>query len=223
MRRRPQSRQYRRRAGAADDTYQLDVIVSLFAIMLVILVALTSARGVLDASSHLEYRTEAPSESVFMQRSIQIPYGAREIWVVGAQQMFRLDRTEIVRRVQNSRIGTNLSVRDDTVFVRISALSSTEPTWTLSVHLGEGNAANWIRSELIELKDSEALQEFASRRTRVLLVVRPNGVESLGELSSHLRRTRRPHIFVPRSEMDTPITLSYRRRSFAYDKILRAY
>ncbi|MEM8827274.1 MAG: hypothetical protein AAGD40_10205 [Pseudomonadota bacterium] len=199
----------------------MDVVVCLFAIMLVVLIALTAATAVSESVSDLEYQTAEPEADAFMLRSIQAPYRNRDLWIVGADDMIRIDKTAISRRAADLPPRPNLAVRGPGAVVDIERLGGT--SWKMSITLTDRAEADWLIAERIELTDQTALEAWAAEQTPVVVALLKDGHGQAAPLSDLMRGTLKPHeIFV--YTMDNPqIIASYHRGNFAHERILRVY
>jgi hypothetical protein len=219
----PSDDQVRRRAIEQDEMYQLDVVVSVFAIMLVILVALAAAGATAEGQSRLHYRPVEAGENVFMLRSVQVPYSDREIWAAGKDTLFRIDLAEIVKGLAQVRLVKPLAFSRDGADISLEEVPDGLAAWRLSILISDRDSAKWLKRRTISFADDDTLAAWAAERSSVIVFVWRDGYPRLSRLSELLRAQLRPYTLVLLADETSSITISYRRANFAYDKILRVY
>lgn len=216
-------REWRPYTGEGDDTYQLDVVVSLFAIMLVILVALAAASSAADSRVLITYRTADSGDDRFVPASIQTPYAFNEVWAADADGLFEIDRGAVVSAMRDQAPGAPAGITGEGADADLLTFPDDPLGWRLRLNLHDRPAAGWLRARDIGWDDTAALQEWAAEDGGVVVFVWLSGHERLPLLSQLLRTTMRPHRLYPFSDDVATLVIEYNRANFAYDKVLRAY
>lgn len=88
-------------SGSLSDAYQVDVVVALFAILLVLLLTSTArlqSEPVRDTL--MDYRPDDPSAALFQLRSMAPTYPYRSLWVAKDDRLTRIDLRAIAERYE---------------------------------------------------------------------------------------------------------------------------
>lgn len=208
---------------AGDDTYQLDVVVSLFAILLVILVALAAARSAAESRVLVTWEAAAEGEPRFMPRSIQTPYGFHEVWGADAAGLFEIDRRAAVRAMADQSPDAPAGHSGPGADIFLDTFPDDPLGWRLRVNLHDRAAAGWIKARSIAWDDEAALAAWSAEERPVVVVVWASGHAHLPLLSRLLRRDMRPHRIEPFTDDVALVSIDYARANFAHAKVLRPY
>lgn len=207
----------------ADQSYQLDAIVSLFAVMLVVLVVLVSSRALNDGKTELEYLPATTREELFVLRSINTPYAFRETWLMTDSELLFVNR-ERVATLLNEKITPIVSgFRDGNSSVSFFPEEEAVGQWRVRMTFKDDPIDASFISERIDIEDKQALTEWALRKSAILLYVWPRGRPVLASVVSSLRKASRPHKLRLLRGDNKPISLSRTGSNFKHEKILRSY
>ena len=213
----------RARAVQSDETYQLDVVVSLFAIMLVILIALAAAASVADSTIRVQYETAEPGEDRFMLASIQTPYSFAGLWAADGDGLYEIDRGAVIDALSSQSPDAPPGMSGPGADAWIDSFPDDPLGWRLRLNLYDRPAAGWLRAREIGWDDTAALDAWAAEEGGIVLFVWKSGHGRLPLLSKLLRRSMRPHRLVPLTDDAATLNIDYNRANFAYDKVLRPY
>lgn len=206
-----------------DDTYQLDVVVSLFAVMLVILVALAAAASVADTTIRIDYETAEPGEDRFVLASIQTPYEFAALWAADGEGLFEIDRGAVIAGLEGQSSEAPPGMSGPGADAWVDAYPDDPLGWRLRVNLYDRPAAAWLRGREIAWDDAEALAAWGAEEGGIVLFVWASAHEHLPALSRVLRQSMRPHRLHVFSDDVATLNIDYNRANFAYDKVLRPY
>ncbi len=212
-----------RRAREEDAMYQLDVVVSLFAIMLVILVALASAASVAETRYTVEYETAEPEAPPFVLSSIQTPYRFFEIWAADGEGLFRIDRAAVVRELAKEPAGRAPGISGPGADAWMESFPDSPLEWRFRLNLHDRPETGWLQARHIAWDDEAALDDWATEEAGAVIFVWESARGRLPALSARLRTAMRPHRIVPFTSDTATLTITYARSNFAYDKVLRPY
>jgi len=211
------------RLADTDETYQLDVVVSLFAIMLVVLIALAAAASVADSTIRVQYETAEPGGDRFMLASIQTPYSFAGLWAADGDGVFEIDRAAVIDGLAGQSPGAPPGMSGPGADAWIDSFPDDPLGWRLRINVHDRPAAGWIRAREIAWDDTEALTAWAGEEGAIVLFVWKSGHPHLPLLSRLLRGSMRPHRLVPLTDDTATLNIDYTRANFAYDKVLRPY
>lgn len=153
-----------RRAGTQDEMYQLDAVVSLFAMVLLILIttAVAAGIGVVD----IRNRTAAPEAPAFRMASIDAPFPRLETWMLHEGQLLRLDYDVAARLLLEgeglSRGATDPVSGVDLLFEASPGVVGAYDRIEVILPAGPLEAGGVI-DEALEVQDAEALSAWADR------------------------------------------------------------
>lgn len=214
----------RRRAQIdGDDSYQIDAVVSLFAVLLVVLVVLSAVSAIEDGEAPLDYRIEEPDQESFVLKSIRAPYLFRAPWIVSETELLAIDLQAIAEKLETDVSPNVPGFSDGTAKVLFAADADVVGEWRISLIFNSDRPEASFIKERIALSDDDAVTRWASRPGEALIYVWKSGWTHLPRLSDLLRETARPHAFALLQEPRGKIALSRGHRNFAHEKILRAY
>lgn len=213
----------RDREGGRDEMYQLDAVVSLFAMVLLILIttALAAGIGVVDYRN----RTTAPEAPMFRLTSIDAPFPRLETWMLQKGQLLRLDYDAAARLLLEDR-GLSRGATDpisglDLLF---DASPGTVGAYDrIEVILPSGPLeAGGVIKEALPVEDEEALATWAGDANPARLIAWPP------------ERAHIAPVMNAADQMGRPVTLTLQsgrgkfvaRRnaaSFSFRNVLRVY
>lgn len=207
----------------SDDSYQVDAIVSLFAVLLVILVVLAAAVARTDGKSKLDYRSLDPTGDEITLRSLEIPPRPLDLWVLDSNELMQIDLNKIATlRAKSSRPGPSIQSMGD-IRVDFSLRSQALGAWRVALY----GVASSVQSDAISTRfdpnDPAALTAWADQEGRALIYVTTAGRPVLPAFDAALRRKNRPVRLSLLLEPDSPIIYSRTPGNFAYEKTFRAY
>jgi len=208
------------------DSYQVDVVVSLFAIMLVVLITLTAATAVSENEVTTEYRVQDPPTARIALRSIQVPYRLRELWVLGADGFLgRLDRAASLAAFDRmpapgTAARTTIGQATDLDLATDGAeLGSFQMAWRFA----DPRDAAPIIAERVDWRDDAALAAWAARPGGVVIFARRDAHDALPRVDQALRAGGRGHdILVLRRALSKMVYQRY-RSNFSGETVLRAH
>lgn len=206
-----------------DDSYQVDAVVSLFAVLLVMLIVLAAAIAATEGTSRLDYQILDPDGDEMALRSIEVPYKNVSIWVLGGTKIARIDLAAIAKaRAATGGQGPSIQRMGD-LRVDFTSRAETLGTWRLALYGFGPSSQSEALTDWIDISDQDALSLWAAGEGRVLVYVTVAGRLALPTINASLRVGRRPFRLSLLSEIDSPIIYARRSEGFAYEKTFRAY
>mgnify|MGYP003700850339 CR=1 FL=1 len=209
------------RPDVEDDSYQVDAVISLFAIMLVILLTLTAAAARSDNDTPSDYRRAERAETPFILRSIQAPFLTRTYWRADAAGLARIDLAAVVDRLEPAgEPSASLAAPGlDITFDR----NAVEPGgFRLSLLFHDPGAAAWAFAEPIDWDERERLAAWARDRRSAFLFVAPSAAVRLPALDAATRRGAKPFGLALLPSETAPIVLNRSGAGAVHASILRA-
>lgn len=207
-----------------DETYQVDVVVSLFAILLVLLVVLASATAVLEGNGRLQYRTAEEEGDQFSLASIQSPISVRQSWVADGDWLFRVDLTAVALALAAEPVSGRTEIEDSIVQIGSPQVESDAPgSWRLDLSFLPGPPEGKFIAEAIRIESDDDYAAWAARSEPVFLYVGPAARNALPMIELGLRLSHRAFSIRHTFEDRAPIRLSRIRGNFEHEKILRMY
>ena len=210
-------------ASDGDETYQLDVVVSLFAIMLVVLVAL-AASALSGGETRLAYRPHDRATTAYTLRSIEVPYSYRRNWILSDNRLIEIDNAAVagalIEAFERGASGFSAGPVDAPIDAEVE-LGDAAGTYRLALTLPAEPRVGGVISRIVSIDDDDALANWASEPGGVVVIVTPGGLAGIARVSQSLDQSRRPHSldFARRNQL----VLTRNSGNFAYDGILRAY
>lgn len=207
------------------DSYQIDVVVSLFAVMLVVLVVLTAATAVSENDTDTRYRVQDPPVAPVALRSIQVPYRLRQHWVLGPDGFLgRIDRGKVIAAFEDIRLGDNAATTigretDLSMILDKTELGSFQMKWRFA----NPDDAAGILAERLDWRDEAALAEWASRAGGVVVFAHRAAHLALPTVDAALRNGGRGHDFVMLRNPLSYMVFARYRSNFSGTAILRAH
>lgn len=214
----------KRRSDYTDETYQVDVVVSLFAILLVLLVVLASATAVLEGDGRLDYRTADEAGEQFSLSSIQSPITVRQSWIADGDWLFRIDLTAVAQAIAEHPMSGRTEIEDATVRVGSPHIGSDAPgSWRLDLSFLPGAPEGKFVAEAIRIESVDDYAAWAKQGRPVFLYVGPGARSALPVIEAGFRSSHRAFRIRHTFENRAPIRLSRIRGNFEHEKILRMY
>jgi len=159
----------RRRSG--DESYQVDAIVALFAILIVLLLTLVTATASDDSDAETNYRPTDPESPPMVLRSIQVPYGLRDLWSLEADGiMRRIDTVALARRFYTKGDGFEQVLAEDGVDAELTLMRNELGSFRIRVDIFDLDAAQWVVAESFDVRDDEALTAWAAQAEASVIV-----------------------------------------------------
>ena len=203
--------------------YQLDAIVSLFAMVLLILIttAMAAAIGIVDYRN----RTAAPEAPVFRLASIDAPFPRLETWMLQEGQLLRLDYDAAARLLLEDR-GLSRGATDPVsgVDLLFEASPGTVGAYDrIEVILPSGPLEpGGVIKEALAVEDDEALARWAGQTNPARLIAWPPERRHIAPVMGVADRMGRPVTLTLQSGRGK---FAARRNaaSFTFRSILRVY
>lgn len=180
------------RRASTDDSYQVDSIVALFAILIVLLLTLVTATSSDDSDAVTNYRPTDLETSQTKLRSLQIPYRLREFWTLDSDGIMRqIDSVALARVVREE--GSNFSYQssDNGLDVEIDLMTSELGSYRLRIDLFDTEAARWAIRRIVDPAQEEDLLWWASEPVSAVIFVDFEARHSLAPISAALENGRR--------------------------------
>lgn len=219
-------RPHRRRKPAteADDSYQLDAVVSLFAILLVILVTTAAATAI--GSTRFDYSSDDPETAAVQPASLAAPFPRLETWLLRDEGLIRIDYDAATALLSAETAAETLSATDRVsgtdVFLTLAEDIGAFEAFKLNLPIDPITAPGGIIAGVISPDDDAALAEWARRRTPVRIAVFVSGRPHLAGLVAAAERAGRPAT-VHFLEGNTLYQERKTRESFGFRGVLRSY
>jgi hypothetical protein len=212
-----------------EGTYQIDLIVTLFAILLVFLLINVSALALSEATpSRFEMRAAPTEKEPFMLRSFDVRYRTRAFWVVREGQIAELDTGSLARLWVENSSGLAVSETVDAVDLRMTqdGGNTVDGFDVQLLFFGEapmvpGRLWRWVEKPSL---DEATLARLAAAASGAVLIYSWHQDRMLAfALEREFRRQRRPvDLFVlPPDEKDFRIGRD--RRHFGLEAVLRPF
>ena len=186
-----------RSRGQGDDSYQVDAIVALFAIMLLIVVVKASA--IAAGTVPLRYETVDEPSVPFSLSSIATPYNALERWVLLEDGLVLLDPAaaiDLLAATPKPEAGTCAREATDGVSgVDLCLKLLDGGGYSLEYFLHDTIASGAVIAEILDPRDSEAIGQWASRAAPARLVVGRPALPLLPALSAAAAEVGKPWSF----------------------------
>ncbi|WP_323768906.1 hypothetical protein [Antarctobacter sp.] len=215
----------RKRSDEPDDSYQLDAVVSLFAMILVILV--TTAAATVSGTTRFQYRTQDAETAPIQLASLAAPFPRLENWILRRGELLRIDYDAAARQLAAAPPRLPLGATDPQSGI-IMAFNP-DPTATGAFELFEMVlpadpivGTGGVIAERIDPEDPEALQDWAVRDAPARVLAFASGVVHLPGLTVAAEAAGRP-LTVRFLDGNAKFSERKTRDSFAFRGVLRSY
>ena len=210
----------------ADGFYQLDAVVSLFAVLLLVLLFAAAVPG--SGETRLDYATRDPEGPAFRLSSLASPYPRLETWVLGAETLVGLDYDAAARLLATASGGLDRGVSDPASGIDVSIdVAPGEPgsydrlSFVIPASVRAGGIAAAVHDPRV---DAERRDWAADVQAPVRLVVRPGGRRHLPALAEAAASSgiAWQTSLVPGGP-SAPIASHRRAGSFSRRRVMRVY
>jgi hypothetical protein len=210
-----------------EELYQVDVIVAMFAIMLVLLLVSEAAvnNAPNDKSLHT-YKPRDPETASFVLRSIQSPYIHRDIWLLRNDRLVRLDLPAISKKyLASTALNWEATINEDkyTKGSDIDFSAGSKPTaFRFKLTPFTDELPQSIVKETIPITTFAGnfdLEKFKS----ALIYVWYDQMHYLPGLRAMFDTKAIPHKFAILGKDNSAILLKRGTAEFALERVLRAY
>ena len=185
------------RRASGDDSYQVDAIVALFAILIVLLLTLVAATASDDSDADTNYRPIDAETAPTTLRALQVPYRLREFWILDADGLLRrIDSVALARAVREGGSGFSFQSAKNGLDVDIDLLASELGSFRVRIDVFDPEAAAWLIDRTVNPADEEALVAWASEPSAAVLFVDFDARPILGPISVALEDGRRKGFLV---------------------------
>ena len=213
-----------RRQQAVDESYQVDAVVALVAILLVIMIVLAAATMFQDGETYLVYAPEEEETEPFLLESIQTPYRFREIWFLDETALYRFDQKAIAARLlTQAGDALNPLLEDGLSIAAQFDVNSPPSSYQLTISRTGILTQGALIDQIVDHSDTDALQLWESKGSQLLVFVARDAWPLLPLLTQELRASERPFRVVPLVSNDANIEISRSRFNFEQNKIMRNY
>lgn len=212
-----------------EETYQIDLIVTLFSILLVLLLVNVSAFAVREATpSRFEINAVPTQDEPFMLRSFDIRYRTRVVWVVRNGHVAELDTGSLARLWVEKASGLRISETIEAVDLKMSPdAGDTADGFDVQLLFVDdapprpGRLWRWV--EAVTLERTDLAKVTGTIGGPVLIYSWHKDRELAFALEAEFRKQRRPvDVFVlAADEMD--LRIGRDRRHFGLNAILRPF
>ncbi|SMX41949.1 hypothetical protein [Maliponia aquimaris] len=184
-----------RRDAEADDSYQLDAVVSLFAMILVILVTTAAASAI--GTTRFAYRSEDPQTAPVQPESLAAPFPRLETWILRQGALMRLDYDAAARLLAENIARDPMAATDPATGIDLTLIPSpTEPgafdTFEVLLPPGPIPAPGGVIAAIVDPADGDAVAAWARGAQPARIAVFGSGVTDLPALSAAAEAAGRP-------------------------------
>jgi len=213
-----------RRDQEVDESYQVDAVVALFAILLVIMIVLAAATQSQKGETNLVYAPEEKETEPFLLESIQTPYRFRDIWLLDATALYRFDLEAIAARLlTQTGDALNPLSEDGLSVVAQFDINAAPSSYQLTISRKGVLTQGSLIDRIVDHNDADALRLWASEGSQLLVFISRDAWPLLPLLTQELRDANTPFRVVPLVSKDANIEISRSRFNFEQDKIMRNY
>lgn len=219
------SKRPRRHRDEPDDSYQLDAVVSLFAMILVILV--TTAAATITGTTRFQYKTQEPDTAAIQPASLAAPFPRLENWILRRGELLRIDYDAAARQLAAAPQRLPLGATDPQSGI-IMAFDP-DPTATGAFELFEMvlpadpiTGTGGVIAQRINPTDLDAVQDWAGRDAPARVLAFASGVAHLPGLTLAAETAGRP-LTVQFLDGNAKFSERKTRESFAFRGVLRSY
>ena len=183
--------------ASGDDSYQVDAIMALYAILIVLLFTLVAATASDDSDAITNYRPTDAETAPTTLRALQVPYRLREFWILDDDGlMHRIDSVALARAVREDGTGFNFQSSENGIDVEMDLMPSELGSYRMRVDVFDPEVGEWLIDRTIDPKDAKALTAWASDPSSAVLFVDFDSRRRLGPISTALEDGRRKGLIV---------------------------
>ncbi len=208
----------------ADDSYQLDAVVSLFAMMLVILVTTAAATAI--GTTRFDYTSSDPDTAPIQPASLAAPFPRLETWLLRAEGLIRIDYDAATALLAASGSGESMGATDPATGIDLFLTPSPDigafTEFRLNLPEEPITEEGGLIAQVIAAENTEAITAWAARDTPARIAVFVSG------------RPHLPALVAAAEEAGRPVTVLFRegnrlyeerkiRESFGFRGVLRSY
>lgn len=209
----------------ADDSYQLDAVVSLFAMILVILVTTAAASAI--GTTRFVYRSEDTPTAPVQPESLAAPFPRLETWILRRGALMRLDYDAAARLLAAGIDRSSMGATDPVTRIDLALIPSpTEPgafeTFEVVLPPDPIPAPGGVISVIVDPEDADAVAAWARDASPVRLHVFRSGVADLPGISAAAEAAGRP-VTVVFMIGDQKFSERRTSESFTFRGVLRSY
>lgn len=207
-----------------DESYQVDAIVSLFAVLLVLLLTLAAASSQSAEPVQTRYKPNDQTGEVLSLRSLQVPFKFREFWSLGEEEiLIRYDMEAIIDRLQGE-IGTSRTETTiDGVDINFEWFETELGGYRIELNIFDLNAGQWAVLDSVNARDNEALAEWAAADLPAVIYVTDDAIEIAAEVDASMRKgNRRGQVLIPRRSA-LMAQIERRAGSYSMERVYRAH
>ena len=183
--------------ASGDDSYQVDAIMALYAILIVLLFTLVAATASDDSDATTNYRPTDAETAPTTLRALQVPYRLREFWILDDDGlMHRIDSVALARAVREDGTGFNFQSSENGIDVEMDLMPSELGSYRMRVDVFDPEVGEWLIDRTIDPEDAKALTAWASDPSSAVLFVDFDSRRRLGPISTALEDGRRKGFIV---------------------------
>lgn len=215
----------RRSRDGADDSYQLDAIVALFAMVLVILVTTAAASGI--GTTLFTYRSVDAPQAAIQPASLAAPFPRLETWILRRGELLRLDYDAAAALLAEAGPRVPIGATDPVSGIDLSFLPSEAEIgafdrFEVLLPADPLPAAGGVIAQIVPPTDAAALGIWATGDRPARVAVFASGVVHLPAVTAAAEAEGRP---VSVQFLTGNVKFSERKTSatFSFRGVLRAY
>lgn len=179
----------------ADDSYQLDAVVSLFAMILVILVTTAAASAI--GTTRFSYRSEDPPTAPVQPESLAAPFPRLETWILREGALMRLDYDAAARLLAAGVGRTPIAATDPATGIDLTLVPAAGELGAFEVFevllpAAPLPAPGGVIAEILDPSDPERVAAWAKGTTPARINVFASGVAALPALAAAAEAAGRP-------------------------------
>lgn len=208
----------------ANDAYQVDAVVALFAILLVIL--LTTAASLTKTPSPDSATTYKPHDRKtenFVLKTVATAYPYRSIWVIKDQYFRQIDFVALADHYYKHSTTPEYAAHVDKGSIKINPFGSYNDNFDIQIGLTGALLPDEFTKRKIPIEQTELIyQELSTAPSGSILFAWKEQLTAIYPVLSRLEETGICHklIISPRKQM---IILSRKYQDFASESIMRCY
>ncbi|MGP6086005.1 hypothetical protein [Antarctobacter jejuensis] len=208
----------------ADDSYQLDAVVSLFAMMLVILVTTAAATAI--GTTRFDYTSSDPETAPIQPASLAAPFPRLETWLLRAEGLIRIDYDAATALLAAAPVSDALGATDPATGIDLFLTPSPDigafTEFRLNLPEVPITENGGLIAQVIAPDDGAAITAWAQQETPARIAAFVSG------------RPYLPALVAAAEEAGRPVTVIFRegnrlyeerkiRESFGFRGVLRSY
>lgn len=209
-----------------DGTYQVDLILTLFAVLLVLLlVFVTELARSGSQYTGLEYRTQEGADRPFMLSSLDVTYRAKRLWILKGGRAGEIDLPSLARLYANAAGPRFQEIVDDTaITIEPDDEGSLDGFFVQLVFPREVRQSKVIR-RVVEIDSSTFIPTLleGDPASPTLVYVWPEEIARAAALEAAFRGERRALELFFLTSGSTAFTLRRMRTLFEFEHVLRTY